>query len=115
MARTRTVSTKISVEEFQKLEDLAQRSEISVSELCRQALLSQVNQGDSSPTENAVLLAEVLGLRTIVLNLLYSLGRGEKLTTEKMQALIDRADREKLDTALQRLGKEPAKKKAGAK
>jgi hypothetical protein len=110
MARTRTVSTKVSAEEFQQLEDLAQRSELSVSELCRQALLSQVSQGDSRPTENTVLLAEVLGLRTIVLNLLYSLGRGEKVTTEKMQALIERADSEKLHTALQRMGRAPAKK-----
>lgn len=115
MARTRTVSTKVSTEEFQQLEQLAQRNEMSVSEFCRQVLLNQVNQRDSRPSENAVLLAEVIALRAIVLNLLYSLGRGEKLTEEKMNALIDRADREKVQTALQRLGSQSTLKKTASK
>ena len=112
MARTRTVSTKVSTEEFQQLEDLAQRNEMSVSEFCRKVLLSQVNQRDSRPSESAVLLAEVIAMRAIVLNLLYSLGRGEKLTQEKMNALIDRADGEKLQTALERLEARSTKKTA---
>ena len=38
------------------------------------------------------LLAETLALRTILLNVVYKLAQGEKLTADEMQAIIERAD-----------------------
>jgi hypothetical protein len=46
-----------------------------------------------------VVLAEVMALRTILLNALASIGAGRELTTDKMQELIDRADRERFRRA----------------
>ena len=49
------------------------------------------------------ILAEVLGLRMILINLLRDLGNGETLTQEKVQKVIQWADTEKLTTAVERL------------
>ena len=54
------------------------------------------------------MLAEVLALRTILLNAFYRLAQGEKLTEEGMQAIIDRADASKLQKAVERLTAKPS-------
>ena len=46
-----------------------------------------------------VLLGELLALRAILINLLFSLGKGERLTAEAMKELIERADRDKANRA----------------
>jgi hypothetical protein len=45
----------------------------------------------------------VLALRTILLNLFYALSRGERMTAEQMQQVIERADADKLKKAADRL------------
>jgi hypothetical protein len=49
------------------------------------------------------LMAEVVALRTILLNLLFKQSNGERLTAEEMQRLIERADSDKLRKARERL------------
>jgi hypothetical protein len=49
------------------------------------------------------LLGEVLALRTILINLLFSLGSGKPVTPEAMQELIARADGDKSRRAAERL------------
>ena len=49
------------------------------------------------------LMAEVVGLRTILLNRLFKQSNGERLTAEEMQRLIERADSDKLRKARERL------------
>jgi hypothetical protein len=49
------------------------------------------------------ILAEVLGLRMIMINLLRELGNEKTLTPEKVQKVIQWADTEKLTTAVERL------------
>jgi hypothetical protein len=44
-----------------------------------------------------LLLAEVIALRTVLLNLMFRLGKGESVTTAGMQNLIERADSNKLE------------------
>ena len=53
--------------------------------------------------EAQALMAELVALRAILLNVVYKLGNGEKLTAEEMQRLIDRADSDKLKKARERL------------
>jgi hypothetical protein len=48
-------------------------------------------------------LAEVLALRTILLNIHFAVSQGQTLTAEEMQQLIERADHNKLSKARQRL------------
>ena len=48
-------------------------------------------------------MAELVALRTILLNVLYKQVNGEKLTAEEMQRLIERADADKIKKAVERL------------
>ncbi|MFZ0641080.1 MAG: hypothetical protein WA660_07950 [Candidatus Acidiferrales bacterium] len=95
--RRKSIGTKVSEEEYARLEALAGGR--ALGEWVREVLLREV---DGRRTEEIV-LAEVLALRTILLNAFYRLAQGEKLTEEGMQAIIDRADASKLQKAVERL------------
>jgi hypothetical protein len=57
---------------------------------------------DASPADSIV-LAELLALRTILLNLHFHLGSGTPVAAETMQRLIERADQDKYQQAEARL------------
>ncbi len=100
--RTRSVGTKVSEEEYVQLETCALDTQLSISEWCRAVLLEKVE----APKDNGAdetLLAEVLALRTILLNLHFAIARGEAITADEMQAIIERADQDKEKKAAQRL------------
>jgi hypothetical protein len=68
-------------------------------------MLNSAN-GGAAETAGAgaeALMAEVVALRTILLNVLFKQSNGERLTAEEMQRLIDRADSDKLKKARDRL------------
>jgi hypothetical protein len=71
----------------------------TISEWAREVLLRAAKSNASEHT----VLAEVLALRTILLNALYKLSQGETLSGEEMQRLIERADQDKLRKAQERL------------
>jgi len=48
-------------------------------------------------------MAELVALRTILLNVLYKQANGKSLTEEEMRQLIKRADADKLKKAVERL------------
>ncbi|MGB2793774.1 MAG: hypothetical protein WBC32_09935 [Candidatus Acidiferrales bacterium] len=100
--RRKSIGTKVSEEEYEKLEALAGGR--ALGEWVREVLLREV---DGRRTEEIV-LAEVLALRTILLNAFYKLAQGEKLTEEGMQAIIDRADATKLQKAAERMKAKPS-------
>jgi hypothetical protein len=95
--RTKSVSTKLTDEEYAQMEALA--GEQTISEWTRDVLLkaAKPNAGEQ------VVLAEVVALRTILLNALYKLGQKEELSAEEMHELIERADRERFHRAKERL------------
>ena len=95
--RTKSISTKVTDEEYAQLEALA--SERTISEWTRDVLLKAIK---SKAGEHAV-LAEVLALRTILLNIHFALSQGQTLTQEAMQSLIEHADQDKVSKARQRL------------
>lgn len=95
--RTKSIGTKVTPDEYDRIHALA--GDQPVSEWVRAALLRAV---DSSPAE-PVVLAEVLALRTILLNLHFSVCNGTPLTAESMQRFIERADCEKQGLADARL------------
>ena len=90
--RNKSVGTKVSEAEFEALGRRAHAQKLTLSEWVRAELLD-VRKDDG----DAVLLGELLALRAILINLLFSLGKGERLTTEAMKELIDRADRDKVN------------------
>ncbi len=95
--RTKSISTKVTDEEYAQKEALAGGQ--TISEWARDVLLRAAKP---NATEQTV-LAELLALRTILLNALYKLSQGETLTAEEMQRLIERADQDKLSKAQERL------------
>lgn len=112
--RTKTVSTKVTDEEYAQLEAQAAERGVTVSEWCRERLLGQLKPTTASPTEE-ILLGEMIALRTILLNLQYGLAGGEPLSRERMQELIDHADAGKLARARERLQAQAGKKAEGGK
>ena len=95
--RTKSIGTKVTPEEYARIQALA--GEQPVSEWVRAALLRAT---DASPTDSIV-LAELLALRTILLNLHFHLGSGTPVAAETMQRLIERADQDKYQQAEARL------------
>ena len=98
--RTKSIGTKVTEEEYARLEDLAGAAGQSMSEWVRTILL---DRKAAKATEETV-LAELLGSRTILLNLLFTVAKGEAMTAEQMQAVIERADAGKLERARKLLG-----------
>jgi hypothetical protein len=105
--RTKTLSTKVSAEEFAQLEAAVSKRGLTLSEWFRETLLASVNgqeprAADPGRTGHAV-MAELVALRAILLNVLFKLANGQTLAAEEMQRLIDRADSDKLSKARERL------------
>lgn len=90
--RTRSIGTKISQEQFAALEAQAHTRQLTLSEWVRGELL-KTNDGSKAPGE--VLLAEVMASRSILINLVYSISKGQPITAEAMQELIRRTDENK--------------------
>ena len=104
--RTRSVGTKVSEEEFARLEEAAQKASKTLGEWCREVMLGSANgqpANGAGGTAGEALMAEVVALRAILLNVLFKQANGERLTSEEMQRLIERADSDKLKKARERL------------
>ena len=99
--RIKSVSTKVSEEEFVALESRARARKLTLSEWVRAELLEP--RGGESGAGTEVLLGEVLALRTILMNLLFSLSNGKAVTPEAMRELIEKADGDKERRAMERL------------
>ena len=80
---------------------LARAAGVNMSEWMRGRLLGR--DGGSRGEDTAAMLAEVLALRMVLINLIFSLGKGEPMDAEQMQALIERADGSKARRAMERL------------
>jgi len=106
--RTKSIGTKVSEEEYAQLARAAQMDSKTLGEWCREVMLASANVGSSraqrsGDAEVQALMAELVALRTILLNVLYKQINGESLTAEEMQRLIERADADKLKKAAERL------------
>jgi hypothetical protein len=107
--RTRTVSTKVTEEEFAGLELRAAGRGVHLGEWVREALLERLKPDEAAGNEP--LLAEVMALRTIVINLAVAQARGQPMSQEKIQELIDHADRERFRRAEERTGEAAKRRK----
>ena len=105
--RTKSVGTKVSEEEFARLEQAAQKASKTLGEWCREVMLGsakgQPANGAGAHAGAEALMAEVVALRAILLNVLFKQANGECLTSEEMRRLIERADSDKLKKARERL------------
>ena len=96
--RTKSIGTKVTPEEYARIQALA--GDQPISEWVRAAILKAADQPADS-----IVLAELLALRTILLNLHFHLGSGTPLTADTMQRLIERADQDKRQQAEARLNR----------
>jgi hypothetical protein len=112
-SRMRSVGTKVSAEEYSRLEACARERQLSISEWSRRVLLGAANIGQGSAAEQAI-LAEVIALRTIVANLIYAFTSEGKVTADQMRAFIERADGTKSKRATELLSQIGRSGKPGA-
>ena len=97
--RTKSISTKVTEEEYAALEAVVAASGgVNMSEWVRGVLLDQVTRRPREAGEETT-LAEILGLRTILLNLFFGVARGESMTSDEMDTVIRQADQEKVNRA----------------
>jgi hypothetical protein len=102
--RRKSIGTKVSEEEYARLEAVAGGR--AMSEWVREVLLREL-AGRQARAADETVLAEVLALRTILLNAFYRLAERDKLTVEELQSFIDRADASKVQKAIERLSAKP--------
>jgi hypothetical protein len=95
--RSKSISTKVTEEEYAQFEALA--GDQTISEWTRDALLKAAKP---SPAEQTI-VAELLALRTILMNILFSIANREQLTSKAMDDVIKHADAGKLAKAMERL------------
>jgi len=98
--RTRSVGTKVTEAEYGRLEELASASSVSLSESVRSILRERLEQEGAAKREE-MLLAELLALRTILVNLLLASAKKEATSAAELRAMIERVDAGKWQRARQ--------------
>ena len=108
--REKSAGTKVTEAEYAALRACARARGLKLAEWVRDVLLTAARGGEVASAgavapvagpraEGGVVLAEVLALRALTANLLFSISQGERLSKEQMQALIERADANKATKA----------------
>ncbi len=104
--RTKSIGTKVSEEEFAALDATARAADMTLSEWVRAVLLAAPGvelPDDEAALAGRVTLAEVLALRSLLLNLHFRTAKGEPIPEPEMRVLIERADGVKMQRARERL------------
>ena len=102
--RSKSVGTKVSEAELRVLESRAERAGVTLSEWVRDVLLGSSVEMGTMAAERAI-LAEVLGMRTIILNFLMKVSLRQPITEQVSRELIAWADGSKMKRALDVLAK----------
>ncbi len=88
---TGSATAKLTRDEEELVKKQAEQAGLTKSEWCRQVLLNALN----SPPETHIMLSEFLALRTVVLALHTDLLKGQRLTDQRIAAVIQQADGKK--------------------
>ena len=84
--RTKSIGFKVSEEEYAQLETAAQADGRTLGEWCREAIL---RGGASDAERHDPALAEIIGVRLLLVKVLGPVAAGEKVTSEKYNQLLD--------------------------
>jgi len=106
--RTKTLGTKVSEEEFAQLEAAASERGLTLSEWCREVILRGGSSNDSE--RHAPALAEIVGVRLLLVNVLRPLAAGEKISPEAFDKMLDQISEVKHELAA-KLQQQAARKK----
>jgi hypothetical protein len=106
--RTKSIGFKVSEEEYARLETAAQASGQTLGEWCRQMILG------ASDAAHDPALAEIVGVRLLLVNVLRPLAAGEKVAPERFDQLLDQISEAKHQLAAklqQQASKKPQREK----
>jgi hypothetical protein len=106
--RTKSVGTKVSEAELRVLESRAASAGLTLSEWVRDVLLGSSLDAGTMAAERAI-LAEMLAMRSILLNFLLKLSMRQPITEQISRELITWADENKMKRALEILAKSSAR------
>jgi len=106
--RTKSIGFKVSEEEYARLETAAQASGRTLGEWCREVILRGGSASNAAAHDPA--LAEIIGVRLLLVNVLGPVAAGEKLTPEKFNQLLDQISEAKHELAA-KLQQQAARKK----
>jgi hypothetical protein len=95
--RTKSIGFKVSEAEYAQLETAAQASGQTLGEWCREMVLASAS--DAERRDPA--LAEIIGVRLLLVNVLGPMAAGEKVTAEKFNQLLDQISEMKHQLAVQ--------------
>jgi len=85
--RTKSIGFKVSEEEYAQLETAAQADGRTLGEWCREAIFRGGSASDAERHDPA--LAEIVGVRLLLVNVLRPLAAGQRLTPEAFDKLLD--------------------------
>ena len=98
--RTKSIGFKVSEEEYAQLETAAQASGQTLGEWCREAVLREMRGGSASDSErHDPALAEIVGVRLLLVNVLRPLAAGERLAPEAFDKMLDQISEVKHELA----------------
>ena len=101
--RTKTIGARVTDEEYARLEAHADAQGQKLAEWARAVLLRECSGEATATAGESTTLAEVLALRTILVNLLYHINAGDRLSEQQMRELIEQVDQSKVQKANERL------------
>ena len=95
--RTKSIGFKVSEEEYALLETAARASGRTLGEWCREAILRGGSASDAESHDPA--LAEIVGVRLLLVNVLRPLAAGEKMAPEAFDKMLDQISEVKHELA----------------
>jgi hypothetical protein len=96
---TEYISARVTQREGERIRDCAEASGLTRSEWCRQVILSAID----TPAQTQLLLSEFLALRTLVLALHTEILNGNKITEQRITAMIQHVEAKKFALAENRI------------
>ena len=93
--RTKSIGFKVSEEEYAQLETAAQASGRTLGEWCREVVLASASEAERHDPA----LAEIVGVRLLLVNVLRPVAAGEKLAPEAFDKMLDQISEVKHELA----------------
>jgi hypothetical protein len=109
--RTRSAGTKVTEEEYAQIEKQAEAHGQNVSEWCREAILREMRGEPVGEPIHDPALAEIVGVRLLLVNVLRPLAAGERMAPETFDRLLDEIGEVKHELAA-KLQQQAARKKS---
>ena len=97
--RTKYIAVRVNESAFERLQAVADADQKRRGEWFRDALIAVASRRQPSPVGFG-LLAEITATQAMVIDLLCTVGRDGKVSTQKAQEIVDKAHDEKYQEAL---------------